>query len=144
MELYAWWMTQEQGINPKIVRVGEKVLQEENIRLRTLNMKNFWAEVEVIKKIYNDAWSMNWGFVPMTDAEFEFLAEDLKPVVDPRLVLIVEREGESVGFSLSLPDYNVALKRITAIALRLLKVLYLNARSNTSIPPRRRAQAAND
>ncbi|MGH7449923.1 MAG: GNAT family N-acetyltransferase [bacterium] len=126
MDLYAWWMTSAHGINPKILRVGEKVLQEENIRLRTMNVKNFWSEVEIVKKIYNDAWSANWGFVPMTDAEFEFLAQDLKPVVDPRLALIVEKEGEPVGFSLSLPDYNVALKKINGrlLPLGLLKVLY--------------------
>ncbi len=126
MDLFAWWMTSAHGINPKILRIGEKVLQEENIRLRTMNVKNFWSEVEIVKKIYNDAWSANWGFVPMTDAEFEFLAEDLKPVVDPRLALIVEKEGESVGFSLSLPDYNVALKKINGrlLPLGLLKVLY--------------------
>jgi hypothetical protein len=126
MDLYAWWMSDAQGINPKILRVGEKVLQEENIRLRTIDMKNFWQEVEIVKKVYNDAWSHNWGFVPMTDAEFDFLAKDLKPVVDPRLVLIVEKDGEPVGLSLSLPDYNVALKKINGrlLPFGILKVLY--------------------
>jgi hypothetical protein len=130
MDLYAWWMTEEQGLNPKVLRVGEKILQEENIRLRPLNLKNFWGDVEVVKKIYNDAWSANWGFVPMTDAEFEFMAKELKPVVDPRLALIVEKEGEPVGFALSLPDYNVALKKINGrlLPLGLLKVLYYKRR----------------
>jgi hypothetical protein len=126
MDLYAWWMNDKHGINPKIVRVGEKVLKEENMQLRTLNMKNFWGEVEIIKKVYNDAWRNNWGFVPMTDAEFEFLAKDLKPVVDPRLVLMVEKDGEPVGFSLSIPDYNVALQKINGrlLPVGLFKVLY--------------------
>jgi len=126
MDLYAWWMNDKQSLNPKIARVGEKVLKEENMQLRTLNMKNFWGEVEIIKKVYNDAWSNNWGFVPMTDAEFEFLAKDLKPVVDPRLVLVVEKGGEPVGFSLSIPDYNVALKKINGrlLPFGLFKVLY--------------------
>jgi GNAT superfamily N-acetyltransferase len=126
MDLYAWWMTEDQGLNPKVIRVGEKVLEEENIRLRTLNMKNFWGDVELIKKIYNDAWSPNWGFVPMTDAEFEFMAKELKPVVDPRLALIVEKDGEPVGFSLSLPDFNVALHKINGrlLPFGIFKVLY--------------------
>lgn len=130
MDLYAWWMIKEQGLNQKIIRVGEKVLQEENITLRTLNMKNFEREVEVIKKIYNEAWSANWGFVPMTDAEFDFLARDLKPAVDPRLVLIVEKDGEPVGFSLSLPDYNVALKKLNGrlLPFGLFKLLYYKRR----------------
>ena len=127
MDLYAWWMMSAHGIiNPKILRIGEKVLREENIRLRTIDMKNFTHEVEVIKKIYNDAWSANWGFVPMTNAEFDFLAQDLKPVVDPRMVLVVEKDGQPVGFSLSIPDYNVALKKINGrlLPFGLLKVLY--------------------
>jgi len=126
MDLYAWWMNDKHGLNPKIVRVGEKVLKEENMQLRTLNMKNFRGEVEIIRKVYNDAWSSNWGFVPMTAAEFEFLAKDLKPAVDPRLVLVVEKEGEPVGFSLSIPDYNVALQKINGrlLPFGLFKVLY--------------------
>jgi GNAT superfamily N-acetyltransferase len=126
MDLYAWWMTSAHGINPKILRVGERVLQEEKMRLRTLDMKNFWGEVEVVKKIYNDAWSANWGFVPMTDTEFEFLAKDLKPVVDPRLVFFIEKEGVPVGFSLSLPDFNVALHKINGrlLPFGIFKLLY--------------------
>lgn len=112
MDLYAWWLLTEKGLNPKIVRVGEKVLKSEGIRVRSIDMKKFWAEVEIIKKIYNDAWSTNWGFVPMTDSEFEHMAKDLKTVVDPRVLLIAEKGGEPVAFSLALPDFNQALKKI--------------------------------
>ncbi len=73
-------------------------------------MKDFAGEIARIKRLYNSAWQYNWGAVPMTDAEFDALAKDLKPVVDPRLVLIAEHQGEPVGFSLSLPDLNVPLK----------------------------------
>jgi hypothetical protein len=126
MDLYAWWMHQDVGLNPKIVRVGERVLQEQGLVLRNLNLKDFWREVELVKRVYNDAWSNNWGFVPMTDEEFHFLAKDLKPVVDPRLVIIVEKEGEPVGFSLSLPDLNRALKKINGrlLPLGIFKVMY--------------------
>jgi hypothetical protein len=112
MELYAWFLLTDKGLNPKITRVGEKVLREQNIRVRCIDMKQFWSDVRIIKKIYNDAWSTNWGFVPMTDAEFDHLAKDLKIVVDPRVVLIAEKGGEPVAFSLALPDINQALKKI--------------------------------
>ncbi len=126
MDLYAWWMHSDVGINPKIKRVGERVLQEHGIVLRNIDLNNFWGEVELVKRIYNDAWSNNWGFVPMTDEEFHFLAKDLKPVVDPRLVMIVEKEGEPVGFSLSLPDLNRALKKINGrlLPFGIFKVMY--------------------
>jgi hypothetical protein len=112
MDLYAWFLLTERGLSPKITRVGEAVLKDEDIQVRTIDMKKFWEEVSVIQRIYNDAWSANWGFVPMTDAEFNHLARDLKPVLDPRIVLIAERKGEPVAFSLALPDFNQALKRI--------------------------------
>lgn len=112
MDLYAWWLLTDKGLDPKIVRVGEKVLKDESIRVRTIDMKKFRNEVEAIKKIYNDAWSTNWGFVPMTDAEFDHLAGDLKTVLDPRVVLIAEKNAEPVAFSLGLPDFNQALKKI--------------------------------
>jgi len=112
MDLYAWWMQTEQGLNPKIARVGEKVLKSEGIAVRPLDTGRFWEEVAIIHRIYNDAWSSNWGFVPMTDEEFRHMARDLKPVVDPRVVLIAEKNGEPVAFSLALPDFNQALKKI--------------------------------
>jgi hypothetical protein len=112
MDLYAWFLQTEKGLNPKIIRVGEKVLKGEGIVVRPINMKKFREEVEIIKNIYNNAWSTNWGFVPMTDEEFGYLARDLKPVVDPRVVLIAEKNGEPLAFSLALPDFNQALKKI--------------------------------
>lgn len=112
MDLYAWFLLTDKGLNPKIVRVGEKVLKDQDVRVRSINMSEFWSEVDIIRNIYNDAWSENWGFVPMTDAEFAHLAKDLKMVVDPRVVLIAEKNGEPVAFSLALPDINQVLKKI--------------------------------
>jgi hypothetical protein len=112
MDLFAWYLLTEKGLNPKIIRVGERVLKDEGIRVRSVNMKKFWDDVGIIKTIYNDAWSNNWGFVPMTDLEFEHLAKDLKTILDPRIVLIAERNGEPVAFSLALPDFNQALKKM--------------------------------
>lgn len=129
MDLYAWWLLTESGLNPKIIRVGEKVLKDQGIRIRTIDVKRFWEEVEVIKRIYNDAWSANWGFVPMTDAEFNHLAKDLKTVLDPRVVLIAEKDGEPVAFSLTLPDFNQALKKVNGRLFPLgLPLLLYHAR----------------
>jgi hypothetical protein len=126
MDLYAWWLSADKGLNPKIIRVGEKVLNNEDVRVRSINMKKFWDDVEAIKQIYNNGWSENWGFVPMTDAEFLHMAKDLKPAVDPRVILIAEKNGEPVAFSLVLPDFNQALKKINGrlFPTGLIKLLY--------------------
>jgi GNAT superfamily N-acetyltransferase len=70
------------------------------------------AEVARIKTVYNSAWEKNWGFVPMTDAEFDKLAKDLKQLVVPELALIAEAHGEPIAFSLTVPDINQAFKKV--------------------------------
>jgi len=126
MDLYAWWGDDKTGLNEKIIRVGEHALKRYGITIRTLDMTHFDRDVEIIKQIYNDAWSANWGFVPMTDAEFAHLAKDLKPVVNPKLVLIAMQGGQAIGFSLSIPDLNVALHKINGrlLPFGLLKLFY--------------------
>jgi len=112
MDLFAWERGSEDPLNPKILRVAGKIMKKSEIRVRPIEMKRFEREVEIIRDIYNDAWSRNWGFVPMTDAEFRHTAKTMKAIVDPRIVLIAEKKGEPVAFALTLPDINQALKKI--------------------------------
>jgi GNAT superfamily N-acetyltransferase len=95
----------------RLNRVLERALaRNENVRIRNVDMQRFNEEVDLIREIYNAAWEKNWGFVPMTDAEIEKLARDLKPVIDPKLVFIGEVNGETAGFALALPDVNQAIR----------------------------------
>ncbi len=109
-DLLAWKLTYPTVMSDKLVRVTAAMKQRSNLTVRSLNMKNFAGEVEAIKRIYNEAWEANWGFVPMTDAEMNMLAYELKQVMDPDLVLFVEKDREPVGFALALPDINQAFK----------------------------------
>jgi GNAT superfamily N-acetyltransferase len=63
-----------------------------------------------MKEIYNSAWERNWGFVPVTDQEFDHIARELRPVVVPELILLAEIKGEPVAFAMTIPDANFALK----------------------------------
>lgn len=96
----------------KLQRVARQVSKRADVRLRPLNMRNFQAEIENIKRVYNRSWERNWGFVPMSDREMEKLARDLKLLLDPELILIAEVAGETVGFGLSLPDLNEPLLKV--------------------------------
>jgi GNAT superfamily N-acetyltransferase len=91
-------------LSDKIRRVAELVQKRQKITLRTIDMKHFKAEVERIRELYNDAWEKNWGFVPWTREEFDFMANDLKLVADPRIVLIAEAGGKPIGVSIPIPD----------------------------------------
>jgi hypothetical protein len=115
----------------KLQRVAERLRKKSNISVRPVNLKEFRNEVGIIRQIYNDAWSRNWGFVPMSEEEFDHLAKDLKQIVDPRVVLIAEQKTDggkprAVGFLLAVPDINYALKKINGrlLPLGLLKLLW--------------------
>jgi len=82
------------------------------LELRSLDMSRFREEAQTILDIYNDAWSNNWGHVPMTDREFEQLADEMKQIVEPEMVFLIEHEGEPVAFSITLPNMNQALKHV--------------------------------
>ena len=109
-DMYAYLLDQDTVYSERFVRFNEIVKQREGLTFRSVDMKHFNEEVGRIKVMYNKAWSKNWGAVPMTDAEFDALAADLKPVVVPELIIIAEAKGKPIGFALSLPDINVALK----------------------------------
>lgn len=109
-DLYAYILDQKTVYTEKFNRANEIVKQRNSLTFRPINMKDFKNEVRRIKEVYNAAWQYNWGAVAMTNEEFDALAEDLKMVVEPELVLIAESKGRMIGFGLSLPDINVRLK----------------------------------
>lgn len=104
------YRTVSKDLPERLDRAAEKVRARLKITLRSLAMKRFYEEVERIKPLYNGAWEKNWGFVPMSDAEIDHLAKQLKPIVVPDLVVFAERAGQPIGFAAAIPDMNVALK----------------------------------
>jgi len=131
MDLYAYDIAEEYFIHSnKLQRVAERLRKKSNIRVRTVNMKDFKNEVEIVRRIYNDAWSVNWGFVPVSEAEFEHLAKDLKQIVDPRIAMIAEQQDQDganpVAFFLAVPDINTALKKLNGrlLPFGLIKLLW--------------------
>jgi GNAT superfamily N-acetyltransferase len=112
MDLYAYELTVEVlDWSEKLVRVVEKLKSRAKFRVRPGNIRRFREELDRIKKVYNSAWERNWGFVPLTDAEIEHMAAQLIRFVDPDLVFIAEVDDEPIGFSLTLPDLNQALRK---------------------------------
>jgi len=88
-----------------------RLQKRRGITVRSLDMARFEQEVDLVKRLYNQAWERNWGFVPMSDAEIDFLAAQLRPVVVPELVAFAEHDGQPIGFTVVLPDLNVALRK---------------------------------
>jgi hypothetical protein len=113
MDLYAYLLEESTFHMDRLARITERLAKKEpKLRIRPINLRRLDEELAIVKEIYNQAWSKNWGFVPLTDAEIDDLAKNLKPLVVPDLVLFAYWEEEPVGFSVSLPDYNEVLKRL--------------------------------
>ena len=94
---------------PQMKRMADKAASIPGLQHRILDKRRFAAEIRTIAEIFNDAWSSNWGFVPMTDAEVAHMADSLKPILPPDLVRIVEIEGQPAGMIVILPDVHEAL-----------------------------------
>jgi hypothetical protein len=108
MDLFAYWIPVE-TVSQKSLNLSDRLKERllgRGITFRTINMKNFKSEIDKIKQIYRTAWEKNWGFVPPTDEEFDFLAEGLKLMVDDRFTCVCELNGQMIGFAVAMPDVN--------------------------------------
>jgi hypothetical protein len=91
---------------PLIRRIVESGEKNARIRIRKVDKKRFDEEATLILSILNEAWSDNWGFIPLTDAEIAYAGKKLRPIVLEDLILVAEYDGEPVAFMMALPDIN--------------------------------------
>jgi len=134
MDLYAYWLEESFFLDDRLFRITERLTKRDpQLWLRPIKLRHLDEELTIIKEIYNDAWSKNWGFVPLTEAEIDDLAKNLKPLVVPELVLIAYRGEKPIGFSVSLPDYNEVLKHLNGKVglLGTFKFLYYSKKIKT-------------
>jgi GNAT superfamily N-acetyltransferase len=114
IDLIAWHWVGE-GYDDKSVRLLDALkerLKRNNIIIRKVNLKDFKAEAAKLREVYNSAWDKNSGFVPLNDEEFDYLAKDLKLILDPNFALVAEQDGKIVGFGLALPNFNEVLQKV--------------------------------
>ena len=96
--------------DPKINRLIAMGERNPHIKIRMVDKSKFDEEARVILNILNDAWSGNWGYVPLTPAEIAYAGKKLKPIIYNELVRIAELDGEPVAFMITIPDINELTK----------------------------------
>ena len=113
-DLWAWQVkADELKVSDRMAKATKSVLRgETDLIVRPINKKDFVNEVELIRSLYNQCWHENWGFIPMDPEEFYFSAKEMKTMVNENLLLIAEWQGEPIGFSMTIPDFNLAMKRV--------------------------------
>ena len=109
-DVYSFTRPGPYRLPPAFKRVTEMARRRNGVTTRPIDMKKFPSELALVKEVYNKAWEKNWGFVPMTDAEIDHMAKQLKPAVVPEFVRFAEVGGKAVAFLLYVPDVNLALK----------------------------------
>jgi GNAT superfamily N-acetyltransferase len=112
-DLLCWYISAAEGyrVPERILRLTEAVQKRYNVRIRQLDMQRYDEEVKIIIELANSTIIDNWGFSPVTEAEVQAMARDMKPVLQPKGVLFAEdAQGKPIGFAITLPDVNALLK----------------------------------
>jgi hypothetical protein len=123
----------------RLGRIAAKIKQRNpDLTFRPVRRQTLQADLAKVKEVYNAAWEDNWGFVPMTDAEVDFMAARLKPLLMEGLIWLTEAGSEPVGFLLALPDYNVALKPLQGRLLTPKVLGFIPYLLGWKCPPRTR------
>jgi hypothetical protein len=103
VDIANWW-------DERIARLIEMGERNPRIRFRKVDKSKFAEEARIILNLLNDAWSDNWGFVPLTESEIAYAGKKLKPIIYNELVWIAYYDNEPVAFMITLPDINELIK----------------------------------
>jgi hypothetical protein len=126
-DFYAWWYTSG-AIDERTERIARKTLDLPNVRVRKMDLSHFAREVDIVRDIYNEAWSKNWGFTPFTADELKIIATEYKAVVDTEIALVAEVDGRPAAMCFAIPDVNEMVKDFDGELMRrpwnLVKLLW--------------------
>ena len=134
-DLYAWRYDSLAGMGERLSRLAKRVTRRYDVTVRPGNLKHFDEELALLRRLYNQAWEKNWGFVKMSGAEFNRFARDLRLIIDPDIALFLVFRGEVVGLALGLPDINLVFKKMRG---RLLPFGFLHLLNRRRIIDRAR------
>ncbi len=111
-DLLGYWIPAGDGlaVPERVRRLAERTRKRTGIVFRAFDVKTFEREARKVRELYNEAWSGNWGFVPLQWDEFWHIAKDLKSVLAADFSFVAEVEDEIVGFMLIARDLNVLFR----------------------------------
>jgi GNAT superfamily N-acetyltransferase len=127
---YAWWFSEFRRPASKLRKIANARAAKHGVKIRPIEVKNLAAESQRIRAVYNQAWQNNWGFVPFTQAEADYMAKEMRPLIVGSGTLIAELNGMPIGFVITVPDIHIALRRMNGrltwfgLPIGLLKLLY--------------------
>lgn len=131
-DLYCFLADIPEKLPQKIGRIAN-FAEKQGIKVRTVNLKNLTQELYAFMEVYNEAWAHNWGFIPITKEEIDYMAMKLKPIALQELIIVAEKDGKPVGFFGAIPDFNEVLRKIKGklTPLSIFKALYYRRKINS-------------
>jgi hypothetical protein len=104
---------------PVVFDLAEKVRTEHGIEVRHMRLRDLEQELKRFVEVYNEAWSENWGFVPIREDELAHTAKEMRPILDEDWTWVAEKDGQTAGVALTVPDFNQVLERLNGRLLPL-------------------------
>jgi hypothetical protein len=127
-DLFAFWYDSSTPIDPLVKKAADRTRALPNVKVRPMDIAQIRREVDIIRDVYNEAWSENWGFVPFSAAELELIASEYKLFIDPQIALVAEVDGVPAAICFAIPDVNELVKDFDGELIRrplnLLKLLW--------------------
>ena len=114
IDLLMWELVidDREKILPIIFELSEQSETKHGVQLRHMRRRDLSKEIKVFGEVYNAAWKRNWGFVPYSDADLKHYAEELQLVFDKHWFMLAEKDGETIGIAITVPDINQVLKKM--------------------------------
>ena len=114
IDLFMWELVidDREKILPIIFDLAEQSESKHGIELRHMRRRDLPKDIKVFGEVYNAAWKDNWGFVPYSESDLKHLAEEMQLVFDRNWFMVAQKDGETIGIAITLPDVNQALKRM--------------------------------
>ena len=113
IDWYAYRFTADQALPAIAYRVKNKIDNNaRGIRFRNADFKKYWIESERMRTVFNEAWKDNWDHLPLNERQWRRYAREVKQVAKPEFVILAEKDDRVIGYTLTIPDVNQAIKGI--------------------------------
>ena len=130
MDLYSWYLeiSDRERLHPILPKAAERARTKHGITIRKMSRLHLRREMDEFAKVYNAAWSHNWGFVPYSKEDLDAYTIDMQLVYDRDWFMIAEQDGQTVAMAISIPDIHQVYKKMQGRLLPLGWWYYLNRR----------------
>ena len=142
MDMIAFETKTDASIDEKLQRIRSADARWKgrgDLKTYGLTYRSWFSSFKRLLALFNDAWSENWGAIPISDAEVAYIAKLMLPVIKPSWIRIAEWRGEPVGIVAQIPNANEAFAQLKGKLLplgwwRLMKRIHITGTHSSRIP----------